>query len=90
MSDKNLPRKRGIVLNFLKRKGFGFIMGEDNVKIFVHFSDIKSNDFRTLVDGEEVEYETINGPKGLQAINVTRLNPPDEEDLPPLQNSRTW
>ncbi len=84
-------RLHGVVENFFARKGFGFIMGDDGEKVFVHFSDIKGKTFRTLTDGEEVEYEIITGPKGIQAKNVIRMNPPEEEELPPLTESeRTW
>ncbi len=87
-----MSRQRGTVINFLSRKGFGFIKGETGEKIFVHFSDIKGKDFRTLTDGEEVQYDLIKDPKGLQAKNVVRLNPPEEEEeLPPLSGTeRTW
>lgn len=80
------------MINFLARKGFGFIKGENGEKLFVHFSDIKGKDYRTLTDGEEVEYDLVVDQKGAQAKNVVRLNPPAEEDeLPPLSGTnRTW
>lgn len=66
-------------------------MGDDNVKVFVHYSDIRGSDYKTLVAGEEVEYSVIQGNKGLQATDVYRLNPPQPEELAPiLGNNKTW
>lgn len=84
-------RHRGIVINFLPRKGFGFIRGEDDEKIFVHYSDIRGKKFRTLIAGEEVEYSISIGVKGPQAVEVVRLNPPPDDDPVELEDSgRTW
>jgi cold shock protein len=63
----------GRVKWFDNRKGFGFIIGEAGEDVFIHFSAIKTEGFRTLNDGEMVRYEVIKGPKGLLAGNVTRL-----------------
>ena len=58
---------------FNDKKGFGFLQGEEEGKdIFVHYSVIQSDGFKTLNDGEEVEFDLSHTPKGLQAINVTR------------------
>ena len=89
-SDEGSLRFKGVVVNFLPRRGYGFIMGEDGVKVFVHYSDIKGKSYRTLMQGEEVEYDCIQGPKGLQAVHVVRLNPPPDVELPPLDSGRTW
>jgi len=58
---------------FNDRKGFGFITGPDNQDIFVHQSAIIAQGYRTLVDGDVVEYECQPGPKGIKAISVRRI-----------------
>ena len=63
---------RGSVKWFDDRKGFGFIAREGGKDIFVHFSAIQGNGFKTLSEGEEVEFEIVNGPKGEQATNVQK------------------
>jgi CspA family cold shock protein len=65
--------KKGTVKWFNAEKGFGFIsvQGEDDV--FVHFSAINSEGYKTLEEGQEVEFEIVNGAKGPQASNVVRL-----------------
>ena len=64
---------KGKVKWFNDAKGFGFIQVEgENKDIFVHHSSIKAEGFRTLAEGEEVEFELIQGPKGPKAENVTR------------------
>jgi CspA family cold shock protein len=64
---------KGKVKWFNDAKGFGFIQVEgENKDIFVHHSSIKADGFRTLAEGEEVEFELIQGPKGPKAENVTR------------------
>jgi CspA family cold shock protein len=55
------------------KKGFGFIVGPEGKDVFVHFSSIDGNGFRSLQDGEPVEYELISGAKGLSALNVKRI-----------------
>ena len=68
MSNKML----GTVKWFNAEKGFGFISPEDGSKdVFVHFSAIEGNDFRTLDEGQEVEFTVQDGPKGSSAANVT-------------------
>jgi CspA family cold shock protein len=64
----------GIVKWFNDTKGFGFI-SPDNGKddLFAHFSEIKADGFRTLVEGQRVSFETKQGPKGLQASNIKPL-----------------
>jgi CspA family cold shock protein len=63
--------KKGIVKWFNAEKGFGFIsvQGEDDV--FVHFSAINADGYKTLEEGQEVEFEIVNGTKGPQASNVS-------------------
>ncbi|HVX86298.1 MAG TPA: cold-shock protein [Phycisphaerae bacterium] len=65
----------GIVKWFDCKKGFGFIMDAAGADVFVHFSVIEGDGFRRLRDGEQVEYEITNGPKGLLASRVRRLEP---------------
>ena len=67
-------RSTGTVKWFNDAKGFGFITDEATGQdLFVHFSAIQGNGFRTLREGAQVEYDTTKGPKGLQAANVTAL-----------------
>lgn len=63
---------RGKVKWFNDKKGYGFITGEDGKDVFVHHSAIQSEGFRTLAEGQEVEFEVTNSPKGLQASNVKK------------------
>ena len=66
----------GKVKWFNDQKGFGFIASEkDGKDVFVHHSVIEGAGFRTLQDGESVEYEAETGPKGMKAIKVVRLQP---------------
>lgn len=62
----------GTVKWFNETKGFGFITPEDGSKdVFVHFSAIASEGFRTLAEGQQVTFDVEDGPKGPQAVNVT-------------------
>ena len=61
----------GKVKWFSNQKGYGFIQTDDGKDIFVHFSAIESECFKTLGQGQEVEFEISDGPKGPQAANVT-------------------
>lgn len=63
--------EQGTVKWFNDAKGFGFITRESNNEdVFVHFSAISANGFRSLQEGQRVEFEVKKGPKGLQAANV--------------------
>ena len=66
---------RGTVKWFNDRKGYGFIVPEGGGELFVHYKSIAGGAFRTLVDGEAVEFEVGPGPRGEQAVNVVRLKP---------------
>ncbi len=66
-------RSTGTVKWFNDAKGFGFITMEGGEDVFVHFSAIQSKGFRTLAEGAQVEFDVVQGPKGLQAANVTML-----------------
>jgi CspA family cold shock protein len=63
----------GTVKWFNADKGFGFIQQQGGDDVFVHFSAIQSTGYRTLDEGEKVEFEVQQGPKGLQAANVRRI-----------------
>ncbi|MCK5568559.1 MAG: cold-shock protein [Spirochaetes bacterium] len=60
----------GRVKWFNERKGFGFISRDDGDDVFVHFSEIETEGFKTLAENQEVSFEIKEGPKGLQAANV--------------------
>ncbi len=64
---------KGTVKWFNSEKGFGFITGEDGVDVFVHFSQIQKEGFKTLDEGEPVSYEVTDEGKGPQAENVVSL-----------------
>ena len=55
------------------KKGFGFISDEEGNDVFVHFSALQMDGFKVLDEGDEVEFEVIDGEKGPQAANVTKL-----------------
>jgi CspA family cold shock protein len=63
---------RGTVKWFNEAKGFGFISQEGGEDVFVHFSAIQGDGFKTLAEGDAVEFEVNQGPKGLQAANVRK------------------
>jgi len=69
----------GTVKWFDVKKGFGFIINADGKDVFVHYSSIEGEGFRSLKDGEKVQYEQIEGNKGLSAQHVKRLNVPAEK-----------
>jgi len=62
---------RGQVKWFSEKKGYGFITREDGDDLFVHYTSINNDGFKTLREGDEVEFEITEGKKGLQASNVT-------------------
>jgi len=66
--------QKGSVKWFDDRKGYGFIARDGGKDIFVHFSAIQGAGFKTLTEGEEVEFEIVNGPKGEQATNVQKAS----------------
>jgi len=63
----------GTVKWFNESKGFGFLSREGGPDVFVHHTAIMAEGFRTLAEGEKVEFETKEGPKGLQAANVRKV-----------------
>ena len=64
---------QGKVKWFNDKKGFGFITQDSGEDVFVHFSAIQGDGYRSLAEGDPVEYEVTRGPKGLQAANVHKL-----------------
>jgi CspA family cold shock protein len=64
---------KGVVRWFSNAKGYGFITGETGEDIFVHYSGIMTEGYRTLNEGQQVEFELIQGPKGLKAEKVIPL-----------------
>ena len=70
----NNEKLKGVVKWFNDAKGFGFIEHTTGRDVFVHYSVIEQEGFKTLEDGEEVEYEVKEGPKGLHAVKVSRTN----------------
>ena len=64
---------RGKVKWFNEAKGFGFISQNGGEDVFVHFSTIQGDGFRTLADGDDVEFDVKRGPKGLQATLVRKI-----------------
>lgn len=69
----------GIVKWFNNDKGYGFIKRETGEDVFVHHTAIQQSGYRTLNEGEKVEFEVKQGPKGLQAENVRRVETSQEE-----------
>lgn len=66
-------KEKGVVKWFNSAKGYGFIQRSSGEDVFVHFSAIQMNGYRSLDQGQEVEFELKTGPKGLQADNVSRF-----------------
>lgn len=63
---------QGTVKWFNESKGFGFITSEDGADVFVHYSSIDGNGFKSLAEGDTVSFDTEKGPKGLKAVRVVK------------------
>lgn len=63
----------GIVKWFNGSKGFGFISREEGEDVFVHYRSIEGEGFKSLEEGDKVQFNVVEGPKGLQAANVSKL-----------------
>jgi CspA family cold shock protein len=70
--EENLMNK-GTVKWFNAEKGYGFITGEDGKDVFVHFSAIQGEGFKSLDEGQAVTFDLQQGPRGMQAANVVKL-----------------
>jgi CspA family cold shock protein len=70
---KTLAREQGVVKWFNASKGFGFIQRQSGEDVFVHFSAIQMDGYKSLNEGQLVEFEVRQGPKGFQAENVTKV-----------------
>ena len=68
-----LAREQGVVKWFNASKGFGFIQRQSGEDVFVHFSAIQMDGYKSLNEGQLVEFEVKQGPKGFQAENVTKV-----------------
>ena len=66
-----MSAETGTVKWFSNEKGYGFIARDGGEDVFVHFSAIAGDGYKTLVEGQKVEFEVVQGPKGAQAANVT-------------------
>jgi CspA family cold shock protein len=69
---KKLAREQGVVKWFNASKGYGFIQRQSGEDVFVHFSAIQMDGYKSLTEGQTVEFEVKQGPKGYQAENVTK------------------
>jgi CspA family cold shock protein len=67
-------RERGTVRWFSNQKGYGFIARESGEDVFVHFSSIQGDGYKTLTEGESVEFSVEQGSKGLAAVDVNRVD----------------
>lgn len=65
--------EKGTVKWFNESKGFGFITKEDGADVFVHYSAIQGNGFKSLSEGQTVSFEVVDGPKGPKAVNVVKI-----------------
>jgi CspA family cold shock protein len=72
-ADEDTFMSTGTVKWFNDAKGFGFITQPGGPDLFVHHTAIVAEGFRTLAEGDQVQFDVVNGPKGLQAANVKRL-----------------
>jgi CspA family cold shock protein len=63
----------GTVKWFNDKKGYGFITQDNGDDVFVHYSAIQGDGFKSLTEGQKVQFDLIKGPKGLQASNITKI-----------------
>lgn len=72
-SKKKKMREQGTVKWFNDEKGYGFISRDSGVDVFVHHSAIQAGGFKSLNEGDRIEFDVVRGPKGFQAQNVVKL-----------------
>jgi len=70
---RDVLMETGIVKWFNGSKGFGFISREEGEDVFVHYRSIEGEGFKTLEEGDKVQFDVVEGPKGLQAANVSKV-----------------
>lgn len=91
MQEEKVLRLQGRVKWFDPRKGYGFIEREGEEDVFVHYSAIQMEGYKTLEDGELVEFDIEESERGPQAENVVRLGPPaTEEEEPEPESEWLW
>jgi CspA family cold shock protein len=73
----------GTVKWFNPAKGYGFIASSDGREVFVHYSNISSEGFKALAEGDSVRFDVVDGEKGLRAENVVRCSQSDADGQPP-------
>ena len=71
--ENKIMREQGTVKWFNSEKGYGFISRDSGDDVFVHHSAIQANGFKSLNEGDRIEFDVANGPKGLKAENVVKL-----------------
>jgi CspA family cold shock protein len=71
--EQNVAREQGVVKWFNASKGYGFIQRQSGEDVFVHFSAIQMDGYKSLTEGQLVEFEVKQGPKGFQAETVTKV-----------------
>ena len=64
---------KGVVRRFNNQRGFGFISDSEGNDVFVHYTGINGEGFKSLEEGQEVEFDVVQGERGPQAVNVTKL-----------------
>ncbi|MBW8040338.1 MAG: cold shock domain-containing protein [Planctomycetes bacterium] len=79
----------GTVKWFNPRKGYGFITAEDDKDVFVHYADISGDGYRTLVEGDLVTFDVVEGEKGLRAENVVHKDAPESKEAAPESEEAT-